>query len=120
MLEFIRDAGFGIFPVMAFGAVALLVSLRYTVRPERRFVPLVVGFSITTLIAGAIGTITGMQTTFKYLAMQHSADGVILLEGLKESLNNIVAACTIVAIVAIVTTIGAYRAVDREESALFT
>lgn len=123
MLEFIRDAGYGIFPVLVFGAVALVVSIRYTVRPERRFLPLIIGFAIATLIAGTIGTITGMQTTFDYLAQSHSANPVILLEGLKESLNNIVAACLIVTLVAIVTTIGAYRRVvkvDREGAAVFT
>lgn len=114
MLEFIRDAGYGIFPVMVCGAIAILVALRYATRPERRFVPLVIGFSITTLIMGAIGAIIGLQTTIHALAMAGNPNPLVLLEGVKESLNNFVAACLIVALVAVVTTIGSYRRAVEE------
>ncbi len=97
--------------------VALVVSVRYAIRPEPRLVALVVGFSIVTMIFGVLGTIVGMQTTMKALTHQGAVDPVILPAGLRESLNNVVLACMIAALAATIATIGRYRAVSRKARA---
>jgi hypothetical protein len=43
MLQHFREGGWGMFPTLGFGLLMLAVAARYALRPERRFVPLLLG-----------------------------------------------------------------------------
>ena len=109
MSDFIREAGWGIYPVMLFGAVSLIVSLRYAIAPARELLPLVIGFGVATIIAGALGTTTGLQATASFVARTQADERWLFVVGLRESLNNMDAALLVAAVDALLGTIGAYR-----------
>lgn len=109
MGDFIREAGWGIYPVILFGAISLAVALRYALLPKRELLPLVIGFSVATIIAGALGTTTGLQATANYVAQTASTDRWLFVVGLRESLNNMDAALFVATLDALLATIGAYR-----------
>ena len=109
MMDFIREAGWGIYPVMLFGALSLAVALRYAIAPSRELLPLVIGFGVATVIAGALGTATGLQATASFVAQTGADQRGLFVVGLKESLNNMDAALLVAAIDALLGTIGAYR-----------
>lgn len=109
MVEFIREAGWGIYPVLLFGGVSLAVSLRYAIAPRRELLPLVIGFAVATVIAGLLGAVTGIQTTVRYVGEVAASERWLFLVGLRESLNNVVAALCIATIDALLATAGAYR-----------
>lgn len=109
MSDFIREAGWGIYPVMLFGAVSLIVSLRYAIAPAREILPLVIGFGVATIIAGALGTTTGLQATASFVARTQADERWLFVVGLRESLNNMDAALLVAAVDALLGTIGAYR-----------
>ena len=110
MMDFVREAGFGIWPVMVFGALAVALAARHAARPRGGGMPLVVGTSVLTLLFGLLGTVVGIQTSVRYLHQVEDADRWIFLVGLRESLNNMVAALVIVALAGILAMVGAHRA----------
>ena len=108
MRDFILEAGWGIWPVIVFGAISLALSVRYTFRPQRDLLLLVIGFSIATLLLGALGFATGVQASATFA--EHTANARwMFVVGLRESLNNVVASLVVVATNVLLTTRGAYR-----------
>ena len=108
-MSFIHAAGWGIWPVLLFSAIALGLAARHAIRPSRQLVPLIVGFSIATLIAGALGTVTGLQHAVAPLFQIEADRRWIFLLGLGEALNNMVASLIAVMFVSFGTMIGSYR-----------
>lgn len=115
MLEFFKDGGWGMYPVLVFGTIAIIAALRHAVAPAGRFVPLIVGFCAVTLIAGVLGTAVGVQTTIVYVNREATTDHWLLALGLRESLNNLVMACTAASIAALISTYGSFRRAARDE-----
>ncbi|MBK8170471.1 MAG: hypothetical protein IPK60_09010 [Sandaracinaceae bacterium] len=118
MSDFIREAGWGIYPVLLFGAISFAVAIRYAVAPKSELLPLVIGFGVATIIAGALGTTTGLQATATYVANTGEANRWIFVEGLRESLNNMDAALLIAALNALAATVGSYRLAKLRSAAL--
>jgi len=90
MIEFIREAGFGVFPTLAFGLAALFVGVRQLRDPERARVPIAGWLIALTVAAGALGTVTGLQASVSFI--EQTSDKWLFLIGLRESLNNLVVA----------------------------
>ena len=108
MLEGFRDGGFGMFPTLIFGLVMVAAAVRYAVRPEARFLPLVWGLGALTVSSGALGFVTGLITTFHYVAA-HDEPGNIALQGAGESLNNLASALIFVVLSSIAASYGAWK-----------
>lgn len=115
MWEYLRDGGWGMVPVLVFGGVAMVVASRHAFAPARRFVPLIVGFCAVTMIAGVLGTVTGVQHSVAYVDQASSTDRWLVAIGLREALNTLVAACVSVVLAALVGTCGSYRHALRDE-----
>ena len=115
-MDFIREAGFGIWLVLLFGGVSFAASLRYALAPRRELLPLIVGFAIATLLAGALGTVTGIQLSAEHIGEVEASKRWIFLLGLRESLNNAVAALVLASVDALLATAGAYRLFKAERS----
>jgi hypothetical protein len=92
MMDVIREGGWPMFPVIAFGLVALALSLRHALFPARHQLPLAVGFIVATVIMGVLGTALGMQTSARGIPDAPPDMRWIFVVGLRESLNNVGAA----------------------------
>jgi hypothetical protein len=113
-VEHFRDGGWGMFPILVAGLALLTVAIRYAVRPDRRFVPLLVTLNVLTLSAGALGFVSGVITTATYFD-QHATTlpSSIPFLGVGESLNNVAFALMFVVVAAIAMSLGAWK-VARE------
>jgi hypothetical protein len=110
MIDFVRAAGWAIWPVFFFGGVCLLAAARHAVRPRPERVALVVGAGIATLLVACLGTVVGLQASVAPLGEVAAESRWIFLLGLHEALNNLVAAFTIVALATALATFGSYQA----------
>ena len=109
MGEIIHEAGWGAYPVLLFGLTSLSLSIWYAVKPRRRFLPLIIGFGVATILAGFLGTMTGLQHAVSGLGQVTPDRRWIFLIGLREALHNMVMAFVIECIVTLVATVGGYR-----------
>ncbi|MEM9694237.1 MAG: hypothetical protein AAGA56_16930 [Myxococcota bacterium] len=96
MREFIVEAGWGIYPVVAFGVAAVIVSLRTILRPDPKGRITAAWLIGLTLVAGAFGTVTGLQASARYI--DATPDKWLFVVGLRESLNNMVAALLLIVV----------------------
>ena len=83
------------------------MSALYAVRPERRFVPLVVSTSLLTLVSGMLGFVRGVSASFVHVT--DASDRAVAMVGVGESAHNITLALVFVAMVLIAATIGGAR-----------
>jgi hypothetical protein len=110
LIEHFREGGWGMFPTLLFGAVLLIVALRYARSPEKRLVPLLLGLGTLTMSAGALGFVSGLITTCACIAQVQAAETTtIALQGLGESLNNVAFALLFVVVAAIASSVGALK-----------
>lgn len=114
MMEHFREGGWGMFPTLVFGLAMLAVAARYALRPERRYVPLLLGLGTVTLSSGALGFVTGLIATFRYIGGVPASERYIALIGIGESLNNIAFSLIFVVISALAASFGAWRLSRRE------
>jgi hypothetical protein len=96
MLEFIKAAGWGIYPVMAFGIAAMLVAVQQLRAPGAGRVTTAGWLMGLTAMAGVLGTATGVQMSARYIHQVSNDKKWIFLLGLDESLNNLVGAVVLI------------------------
>jgi hypothetical protein len=99
--------GFGMYPTLAFGLLSLAAAALFAVRPERRFVPLVVSSSLLTLAAGALGFVMGVVNSFQ--AVLEAPDRGMAMVGVGESGYCLALALIFVVLTLIATTAGSVR-----------
>lgn len=107
MSEAFAAGGWGMFPTMAFGLLALAAAALFAVRPERRFVPLVVSTSLLTLASGALGFVMGVIHSFE--AILGAPDRGMAMVGVGESGHCLALAMVFVVLALIATTAGSAR-----------
>jgi hypothetical protein len=87
--EFMREGGWGMWPVMLLGLVTLASAVRYLVRPERYCLPFIAALWVTLAVAVVHATVLDVAAVFHYLEDPGRApDGHVarlLVTGLKES-----------------------------------
>ncbi len=109
-MEFFREGGWGMYPVVVFGFFLVAVCVLFAVRPEKRFVPLMFCALVLTAAAGSLGLSLGLVTTFHYIPqVARDEQLAIALQGCAESLNNAILALILIVIAATLATIGAVR-----------
>lgn len=94
MFDFIREAGFGIYPVLAFGIAAVVVAAKQLVERDPRRVVTVLWLMALTGMAGVLGTATGVQMSARHVG--DIPEKWIFLIGLAESLHNLTTAAVLV------------------------
>src|SRR5512132_66535 len=109
MLEAFHAGGWGMIPTSIFGLVLLAISVRYAVKPERRWVPLLVSSGIVTLVSGLLGFVTGLIKSLQAITEVPAEDRFIWLVGLGESLNNVALALALVLLAALAAFMGTMR-----------
>lgn len=106
MGTFIREGGWPMWPVLIVGAISIAVAARYVVAPRVQLLPNLAGLGLLTILLGVLGTALGVQASAEYIDRVDDSQRWIFLLGLRESLNNLVAALVIVAIDTLVVTLG--------------
>ncbi len=117
MGEFIQSAGYAIYPILLFGLMSIGVASRYAIAPSRSMLALVIGFAVVTVLLGCLGTVVGMQVSAQAIPEVPDRPWIFLL-GMRESLNNMVAALLVAMIDAMLATVGAHRTARAEERRL--
>src|SRR5262249_8811141 len=101
--------GAGMWPTLVFGLLMIGVAIRYAMRPERRFVPLLVGLGMMTSAAGLLGFVSGVAKSLLAMSTVPPDRHWLSLLGLGESLMNLVLALLLVFLASAAATIGAWR-----------
>ncbi len=113
MLEFIEDAGYGIFPVFFFGGLSLALGALFLARPRASTRSLVTGTAVATVLAGMLGTVAGLQTTARVIQSMSTAPEADFLRlffvGMRESLNCSFAALCLAIVATLLATGGSFR-----------
>ena len=88
-VEFMREGGWGMWPVLLLGLVTTAASFRYMVRPERLCVPFIAALWVTLLATVAHATLTDVAAVLRYVEdpLRAPDDKVarLVLTGLMES-----------------------------------
>lgn len=111
MGRFFSDGGFGMFPVLLFGFLCVASGVLFLLRPQRRYVGLVVSLGITTAISALLGFCAGLIGTFRYVqGVPESEQFKVAAAGASDSLHVVMLALILMVIAAIVSSIGTFRA----------
>lgn len=112
MAEFFKAGGFGMYPTLLFGVLAVASAVALLLQPGSRLFPLVMTLAGTTLGAGLLGFATGAMTTLRYIdAIQEPGEKLnILAAGLGESLHSLVLGLALAVLTGLLASIGALRA----------
>ena len=108
-MQYVQDAGFAIWPILALDLATLALASYHAVRPRADLVPLIIGFGVATLLAGALGTVIGIQTSVHHIEKVAEQDRWLFLVGVRESLNNVLAALVMTSLAALTTSVGSFR-----------
>lgn len=118
MYEFFHAGGPPMFPTLLFGFLTVAASVLYMLRPERRYVGLVVSLGASTLGMGTLGFCMGLMMTFRYLGKVPEADRLTIAGlGFEESLHNIVLALMLIVLASLLASVGAFRSTRLPSSA---
>jgi hypothetical protein len=101
--NFIMEAGWGIWPVIGFGLASLGFAAKFVRTRERNAFYALLGTAVLTLLAGALGTFTGLQAAAQYIA--NTNEKWLFIVGLREALNNMTLALAVVIVDAMVVTL---------------
>jgi hypothetical protein len=115
MLNFIRDGGWGMFLIVAFGTASLVAAGWYAYRGTARPPGSLWGMAFATLFVTLAGFTSDLKAVFTYLASEAIDAGPrsrILCQGLSESLNTVIMGFMFLSLTALVAAYGAARA-DR-------
>ena len=110
ILNAFYEGGWGMWPTLFFGLIAIWLGQRYAHKPEIGFDGTIIAMSAATLMAGLLGTITGFMNTFRYVGdLPPDERSKILLVGIYESLWNVVLALVMITVVTLVAAYGRNR-----------
>ena len=112
--EFLQGAGWGIWPTIAFGALALGLAVAHALRPRPQWMPLIIGAGMAMLFSGLLGFVTGCINCFEAMVSTGRNPppdfGAITMAGVVEALANIELALVCATAIAILAGAGGYRA----------
>jgi len=108
MLNAFHLGGWGMYPTLIFGVLAIGAAVHYAWTRERRRLALVGVLSLVTLAAGTLGFVTGMMATLSHSSGMPNQSAVIA-EGTFESLNCVSLALALFVIAGLVTAVGVWR-----------
>jgi hypothetical protein len=111
--EFMREGGWGMWPVLLLGLVSLAAAIRYAVRPEPSSLRFVAALWLTLLVAIVHASVTDLAAVFRYFEDPGRApDSQIartLLIGLKESTRPAALGGIFLTLVSLLAAVGIYR-----------
>ncbi len=118
ILDMMRNGGFGMYPTLLFGAALCALSVRFARAPERRFVGLLVCLNWLTLMAGALGFVTGIAKMSGGLASPDVGEPArIAFEGLRESASPLMLALILIVVATVAAAVGAWKLSESSPAA---
>jgi len=114
MITLFREGGFPMWFLLVFGALSLLASGRFALRPEASRLRLVVALGLATLFTvltavAADLAIVGHQAP-EYLSHNRGETlATVLLQGFAESMSPAILGFTVLTLVALFVALGCYR-----------
>jgi hypothetical protein len=120
MVEFFRNGGFGMFPVLVLGMLTLAAGGHFAMRAERKTRNFVDVMVKVVLFSACAGLLTNLAATFDYLAHKDvPADkfSTTLAEGLYESLGPAIMGSAFLALTFLFVAIGQRRLDARTATA---
>jgi hypothetical protein len=108
-MNFMNEGGFGMYPTLVFGSLSVLAAVVIALKPERRFLPMVLALSATTFGSGMLGAVMGFILSLRAVANAPEADRMVLAIGAAESLNNMVLALVLVVLTGLIASVAAAR-----------
>ena len=117
MLTLMRDGGFPMWFILAFGLAALASSVSYAVRPDEKRLSLTRGMSLATLFATLAALAAALGATLFALAGRRAPDlslevphgSLILLTGMAESMSPLIVGFALLALTAMFSAVGGFR-----------
>jgi len=103
-----QSGGPGMIPTAICGVLLLGAAILYAVRPEKRYVPLMLSMGVMTLMAGCLGFVTGVIKSIDAMG-KTDADIRLSVVGTGESLNNVALALGLMLVASLAASIGAAR-----------
>jgi hypothetical protein len=113
VLKFIAEGGWGVFPVMLVGVIAVGLSIAFAVSLRREILPLLGGFWVATLLSGCLGSLVGVRATLRAAEALPALDTAELLANLRESLNSGILGIVFGLLAALVGSAGGFRVAWR-------
>jgi hypothetical protein len=111
--DFMHEGGWGMWPVMLLGLVALASATRYAIRPERLCLRFVAVLWVTLMVAVVHATVTDLAAVFRYfedpVRAPDSQIARTLLIGLKESTRPAALGGIFLTLVPLLAAVGVYR-----------
>jgi hypothetical protein len=111
--------GWGMYPTLLAGLALLGTTIQYALRPQSRFVPLMICLGFFTLFAGVLGFVTGVMSMLRGFADMPASEGTtVLYLGTYESLHNVALALLMIMFSTIAASIGAWRLSRQAQAAV--
>jgi hypothetical protein len=109
MRDALNDAGWGVFPVLICGLLAVLLSLAFAVSLRRELLPLLAVFWVLTLLDGGLGFGTGLYNSAGTALSRTPVDLTLLVESAREASVNVLAALYLTIAATCLIGVGAFR-----------
>jgi hypothetical protein len=110
---FMREGGWGMWPIMMLGLVALGGAIRYAARPDRLWLRFVTLLWVTLLVSVVHATVTDVAAVLGYFDDEARATDAqiprLIIAGLKESTRPAVLGGIFLTLVPLLGAVGIYR-----------
>jgi hypothetical protein len=111
--EFMLEGGWGMWPILLFGVVALASAVRYGATPQRASLRFVAILWLTLLATVAHATVTDLAAVFAHfeaaMARPEASMVGVLFTGLKESTRPAALGGIFLTLVPLLAAVGVYR-----------
>jgi len=119
MIRFFVEGGWGMYPVLLLGLMAVWASARYAIDIEPVRLRFIAAIALALLVTMVHATWTCIAAVFHYLEqMPNEPFARTLMTGLMESTHPATLGGALLAIALILVAVGAYRSTQRELRAL--
>jgi hypothetical protein len=112
MLEFFRDGGFGMYPILGFGVVTLFTAAYFAIRAQPQVKGFIEGMAKALLFSSLTGTATGFAATLSCASSRKCTDEEplrIVMMGIRESLNCVIMGFAFLTMIYLLTAVGQRR-----------
>jgi hypothetical protein len=112
MAEGFREGGWGMYPILIFGLIALGAALRFAIRADPKLRGFVETMGVAVAFFSLSGFLTGLIATGNYVEANKLTGGeaaLTVLQGVKESTHNLAFGATLLGLVFMVTAVGRRR-----------
>ncbi|MEI8255657.1 MAG: hypothetical protein WCJ30_08300 [Deltaproteobacteria bacterium] len=96
------------YPTSIIGLLFIVATLLYLARPSHRSLSFAIRLGVVDLLAGVLGTVTGLISTARY-ATDRPEPVRVAIVGTGESLNNLALAFVILTLGALIVSFGTLR-----------